>query len=318
MSILSQIAGVYRIARASQHAGGPWAGPVTQHVVPLQAIKRQRGSNRIGLWPYQGDLEAGRDEWMLAGHRFAVELARLPELSMRIEPSGVLSVETGAFAVLVTRAEELFILQEVLCNRVYHFASPNRSVVIDVGMNVGIATLYFAACLGIPVLAYELVPETFATALRNLQSNPQAMSLVEASNCGVAAAAGHLDVNVWPDKRGLSTICERPNGVAHGTAPQRIRAQVVSATEVIEQARSKFPDHELVIKMDCEGAEYEIIENLVSSGAIRQVKRLMLEWHQFNEQQRPDQLLAQLVGAGFTTSLHGHPLDDCGMLYACC
>jgi len=59
--------------------------------------------------------------------------------------SGIVA-DTGAFSVVVDTPEELFLLHEIIAGGVYNVVSGRQGgVVLDIGMNVGFASLYFAA-----------------------------------------------------------------------------------------------------------------------------------------------------------------------------
>ena len=54
--------------------------------------------------------------------------------------------------------------------------------------------------------------------------------------------------------------------------------------ECFELARfiKELPDEdELVLKMDCEGSEYEVLEHLMSKGVDERISFLWIEWHDF-------------------------------------
>ena len=313
--MLTRIAQACRIGRAALHCGRRWATTVVNRRIPLRSIKRGNGTLGLNVEPYEGTLQANRDEWLLEAHRHAVELSRLPDVSMTVLENGELEVQTAKFTIRATRAEELLILREVLCDRVYNFVSSNALGVIDIGMNVGISSLYFAAELHAQVVGYELVPDTYKLAIQNFEANPSLKHLVTPVMNGVGATARSVKVNFTPLHRGIATICARSDS-AKNVYDGQIDAQVVAIEDVVIDARNRFGSKELVIKMDCEGAEYEIFERLCSSQAIYEIRHFMVEWHQFSEGQKTESVVNQLKSAGFGVSVFGHPHDLAGMLYA--
>jgi len=40
-----------------------------------------------------------------------------------------------------------------------------------------------------------------------------------------------------------------------------------------------LPDAEIVLKLDCESAEYELLEDLVATGAAGHLSKVLVEWH---------------------------------------
>lgn len=48
----------------------------------------------------------------------------------------------------------------------------------------------------------------------------------------------------------------------------------------------ELPEDEIVLKLDAEGAEYELLEHLLETGEIKRVSRLLIEWHHRDEGKR--------------------------------
>jgi FkbM family methyltransferase len=55
--------------------------------------------------------------------------------------------------------------------------------------------------------------------------------------------------------------------------------RVVNTIDFSEFLLSFNEDDYLVVKLDIEGAEYEVIESILNSGAINRVNELFIEWH---------------------------------------
>jgi hypothetical protein len=72
-----------------------------------------------------------------------------------------------------------------------------------------------------------------------------------------------------------------------------------SPEEVIEALIDEYPSHRIVMKMDCEGSEYGIIDSMDRSGTLSKVEAVMMEWHKIMTGDDPDKLVAHLARNGF-------------------
>ena len=85
------------------------------------------------------------------------------------------------------------------------------------------------------------------------------------------------------------------------------------AGDVLESIRSAYPGLPVVAKIDCKGAEYEIIDSHYQSGKLNDIEAIMMEWHRDG----PDQLIECLMDAGFMVSSLGRSdVAGQGMIYA--
>ena len=311
--MLKTLANSLRVARAVTRLGAHWAPRFVAKRVPASAGELLRG--KLHLEPIDGELVSHRDEWLLDGYPAAQALARTGRVRFTMQPSGALRVDAGDFRVDVTTADELIILKEVLYDRLYHFQLPGDCVVLDIGMNVAIPALYFATVLNCPVVGYEVAPDTQRAALNNIGLNRPAVP-IEAHQLGVGGTSRTVRMHRSSEGRGLTTMFRRPADDAAPPELDSFDAELVAATEVVERLRASYPHRQIVAKIDCEGAEYEILDSLIASGAIQEITLLMVEWHRFNDDHDPDRLAAILAKAHFTTTLHGNPGAMAGMLYA--
>jgi FkbM family methyltransferase len=233
--------------------------------------------------------------------------------------AGEIIAHTPCFTVAVENEDELYILREVVANGTYNVV-PSRpgAVVLDIGMNVGYASLQFAAQPWVAaVWAYEPVPATYRRALRNLERNRQLAAKIKPHNYGLANHQGNMTFDFSPQWRGavgmegLSPQFRNNHGIK-GSDLSRVTVEVRSAAEVVRELKAAFPIAEVIVKLDCEGCEYPIIADLQRSGFLRKVDVFLIEWHR----RGAGELLEALAADGFFT-LSLTPQGFTGMIYAC-
>jgi FkbM family methyltransferase len=248
---------------------------------------------------------------------FALDSVQLLQTEIRSvfvrDSAGRLRCRIGAHEYYVSTEEELRILVEIHVLGTYNFLLDGPYVVCDIGMNVGFASLYFAARPGTLVYGFEPLRDTYEAALRNFDLNPGLSASITSANVGLAATSRTETVLFSHERKGVA-------GNQHTTSfyqergekfePRRVALRAV--TEVLDDILRQHPDRALVLKIDCEGAEYEIIEALHRHGSLRRASVMMIEWHA----RGPDPLATHLREAGFTM-FSFTPYDRrAGMLYA--
>ncbi|HWQ61826.1 MAG TPA: FkbM family methyltransferase, partial [Negativicutes bacterium] len=194
------------------------------------------------------------------------------------------------------------------------------TLVIDVGMNVGMSSLYFATKRNVvKVIGFEPVKETFARAQSNFALNEPLRRKIQAENFGLGDEKRAVEIDVSSERPGVAGIfgyrgfsrMERNNlakAVIHIASADAIVKDINSQTDSAVQ---------IVAKIDCEGAEYEIIDSLYRSGSIKIIGTIMMEWHRVEAKgYRPSQLVEVLSKSGFDVVQKDSYSGNAGMLYA--
>ena len=140
----------------------------------------------------------------------------------------------------------------------------NRDVV-DVGAYVGDTAIYFALRGARRVIAIEPHPEAFREMIENIKLNNLEGTVIPV-NAGLASRYGEICVENVDVERTISTY-HKPGGC--GTL-----VPAITLADVIE---GYAIDHSAVLKMDCEGCEFDIILNDYEH--IRTFKDLVFEYH---------------------------------------
>jgi len=198
----------------------------------------------------------------------------------------------GIEAVALNEAD-LGIFYEIFVERTYEFDIPGPFLVLDVGANIGISALFFTRYYEAEVRAFELVPSTAQMAERNIGLNPELASRIALEPYGICKADAEFELAVEPTMRssnsmyGLVSKCSQKESV-------RVR----DAAAVLQESLDRLGGRKLVLKLDAEGAEYEIVARLAEAALLDKIDVLFLEWHE-REGKNPEELRQLLRQAGF-------------------
>jgi len=147
-------------------------------------------------------------------------------------------------------------------------------VVLDIGGNQGFFTCY-AAWLGCRVLSYEPDEENINLMEKNLHAN-DLHSLVTVMPAAVQAQEG--EVELFRTKQlggGMNTTVTR---IANDPSFNKRDSVTVPAVSIRSILRDENLEQIRLCKMDCEGAELEIIESM-SEEDMRRIESFAIEFH---------------------------------------
>lgn len=229
--------------------------------------------------------------------------------------------EVGGITVFVRSTEELWILHEIFVQAHYDVRLNGPVVVWDIGMNVGVASLYFAVRGNTTVVGYEPIGPTYEMALENIALNPALRTAITTFNSGIGGSDRTEMVPYCDELKGsvglLGAVGDSRlrHTVLHLAADAAIRLESLrleDASSVLTSIRAAHPHIPVIAKIDCEGAEYEIIEALHRSGDLSSLHALIIEWHRDG----PEPLQQHLSDAGFTVFSLDARQGQWGRLYA--
>jgi len=170
---------------------------------------------------------------------------------------------------------------EVFEEGLYSILNVDGKVVIDVGAFVGDSAIYFASRGAKKVIAVEPHPDAFREMLDNIKLN-NLENVVVPLNVGLASKPGKICIEKV-DIEGTKGTYHRP-GECDVMVPAITLADVVSKYDV---------NHDAVLKMDCEGCEFDVILNDYEH--VRVFKELLLEYHLYASSEPLSKLLKVLT-----------------------
>ncbi len=181
---------------------------------------------------------------------------------------------------------------------------PETPVIFDVGANAGYFSLFALSRFpGARVFAFEPIAANFRLLKRNADLNPD-QSLI-CIHKAVAGQSGELMLAFEGGEAYTTSATVLGSGEDKRA---NVRVPAVTIGEVLSEYTLPKID---LLKMDCEGAEYEIIYR-AHSAVLSRIDRIVMEVHSGpRKEQRIDALESFLNGQGFAT--RKRPV---GMLYA--
>jgi FkbM family methyltransferase len=159
-------------------------------------------------------------------------------------------------------------LTETFLKEDYGDFSVKNGTVIDVGAFIGDTAIYFATKGAKRVLAFEPAPPTFHIAQENIKMN-KLQNAIEIRNKAVGRREGEEKFRFTSSRPGGSSM------VFPDTRPSRYY-QVKTTT--LNQVMSEVGYVDL-LKMDCEGAEYQILPLALKDGNLKNISNIILEVH---------------------------------------
>jgi len=206
----------------------------------------------------------------------------------------------------------LYLIKEVFVKSDYNLNIARKSILIDIGMNRGAASLLFATNENIKrIYSYEPFKPTFELAQRNLELNPQLSEKINAFNVGLGKTDKTLELPYMANATGgMSTAYDVCKGVRKATKEKVI---IKDAAKEIIPILEENKNRHVIIKCDCEGAEFEIFERLSEEKIIGKIDIVLMEFHF----EKPDRLINILTGNSFAVQVKpGSSKSRTGYIYA--
>lgn len=167
---------------------------------------------------------------------------------------------------------------------------PANPVVVDIGGYIGDFSLYAAYELGARVVVYEPTPDNYALLEENVTRNSLG-NLIACHNAGVGGVDGSLTLNITRYDGAVHV-----SGFLYTNATEQITVPAVSMNTVCEENDLMHID---LLKIDCEGGEYDIICSMTDK-LFERIDRIVFEYHTIpGFREKLEMVKKRLVAAGY-------------------
>lgn len=241
--------------------------------------------SRLPMWEWlsRANRVARNGLWLKHPFEVALDSAKHKRIArMQLRDGTVIENVAGNHSLL-DLVYEIFV-KNVYCRQV---AIGDDDIVVDIGANVGVFTLYAAHRTSGEIFSVEPVPQLVTGLERNLQLN--GLRNVHVHCCALGGSDGILDLGSWG-----------------GTAP------IISLQRFMDENHLEKIDF---LKMDCEGAEGDIFQ-LTPPAYLKRIRKIALEFHDGTSGLTHGELAELLQKLGFATWLRAKSTSPFGYIYA--
>ena len=202
-----------------------------------------------------------------------------------------LCYKTMFLEIAFSTYDELCGIQDIFGENTYeYFLDSSDNVVIDIGMNIGAASIFFAMRQDVcRVYSYEPFPATYQDAVKNFTYNSVYSKKIVPINAGLSDRPGYEELlynssmtcGMSTQKNFLSAAVDKYKnwGFYREEKEKTAKIHLLDAGKEIEKILAENPGKRFILKIDCEGSEYRIFERLDELGLVGRFSIIMLEWH---------------------------------------
>jgi FkbM family methyltransferase len=202
------------------------------------------------------------------------------------------------FRVSYFRAPQLkMLISEIFLNGAYLFHTDKKQpLILDCGSNIGISILFFKMLYpGARIIGFEPDPDTFEILRTNVRQN--SLHDVELQQCALYDREGAIDLHrgLFKGALRMSLLEERLPGRKISVSSRRLSSFI---TEDID-----------LLKLDIEGAEQFVLQELADSAKLSRIDQIHIEYHHhiIGKTDTLSSTLKLLEDGGFGYQISAHP-----------
>ena len=189
--------------------------------------------------------------------------------ALGLRPKQAYVLRNGAQLMIAGAIDHVAII-EVFLNEEYGII-PDDSIVLDLGAHVGVFTIYATTTArNVVVYAHEPFPEFCEVLKENVRRNGRDET-VHCFNVAVGSEAGCRNLYLKSERFFCPTLVDTTND----NRQEPLVVRCTTLVEIMESNRLKRVD---LLKLDCEGSEYEILYPTPSL-YLERIAQIRMEYH---------------------------------------
>jgi len=213
-------------------------------------------------------------------------------------------LRNGSKYIIRANSNDRNIFNEVLIHKIYNplgFEIKKGDVVLDIGAHVGTFSI-FASEIASKVYSFEPTQENFKILRENIELNKRNNIVID--NRAVSFVNGKRELFIDSKNLGGHSFYQ----LLSENKQKRILIETVSLKDLFLQNKIQKVDF---LKMDCEGAEYDILFNCQKE-VLDKIQKISMEYHNINKTYNINALKNFMENNGFVVKV----LEALYMVYA--
>ena len=217
----------------------------------------------------------------------------------------IFETNTGLKIKIRKHSTDLMALTQVWLIEEYkskNFEIKDTDVIIDVGGHIGLFSLYASQfCKNGLIYSFEPVPENYNLLIDNIQSND--LNQIKSFNLAVSNSNSNVKLYLNDDEAGHSMFSK---------SSKTITVDSISLQQIFDDNNIQNCNF---LKLDCEGTEYEILQNLPLS-YFDKIEKIVIEYHMADSHPELLENLKKLLISQNYSLKTKKLFSDIGFLYA--
>lgn len=145
------------------------------------------------------------------------------------------------------------------------FELHDDDIILDIGAHIGLFSLFASQfCKNGKIFCFEPIKENYEQLMNNIKIND--IKNIVPFNYAVSSKTGKIKIYLNDDESGHSMFLENSNYIE------------VDSISIIDIFKKNVIDKCNFLKLDCEGAEYEIVD-LLSKNYLQRIEKTVIEYH---------------------------------------
>jgi len=206
---------------------------------------------------------------------------------------------------LISHYLDILTIKEIFLERQYEIHGKSIRTIIDIGGNIG--TFSIAASRQYPkakIVTYEPASSTYKLLVDNVGLNK--IFNIKVKKEAVGKKQGESKFYVHPAS-GLSSLYPGRKEMKSERVPVTTLKEIIKANKI---------DRIDILKMDCEGSEYDIILNCQPQ-VLSKIRSMFVEYHDSLTDHHHSELVSFLLKNNYSVQIQPHPIEtDIGIITA--
>lgn len=295
-----------------------WSEKIFEGDLSFNQLEYDKNTNKILLKPFNFSVSKDENRYHFLLKEKNIRLARTLvkdfNTEFTINEKQELVINIQGIKSVIQCEQDLEIIKELFVQGVYNVIHDKPLIVIDIGMNIGWVSLYYAIQNNVQAIySYEPFKQTYQEALNNFNLNSEIAEKIHPFNYGISDKNETINVEYDYELKASIGVEGIPDNMKKNQESlQKEEIEIKSATEIFTPIFNQYPEVDFIAKIDCEGSEYQILESLEKANLLSRFKIIIMEWHE----KGPDELVEYLTKANFTIFSRRPKSKTIGMIYA--